>query len=80
MNKKLLYYSFFVCLGCAMLGCNNNKIACPTYASSFPESNKKKKGSQVAGLPDTNAPVNGKHKSRSVMPGDGPNKRTKLPN
>jgi hypothetical protein len=54
--------------------CNNNKIACPTYAESFPEKKKKTKpGAQKPVVEKISKPKSG------VMPGDGRGSRTKVP-
>lgn len=77
MKKSVLFSLVMIILSIGLTNCNSNKIACPTYADSQPKG--KKKGSLVAGLPDTNAPGR-KHKAaRSVMPGDGKGTKTKVP-
>ena len=56
-----------------MMSCNNNKIACPTYADSFPEKKKKgKPGSQKPDIPKPSKAQSG------VLPSDGRGTKTKL--
>ncbi len=79
MYKNLVFFSALTILSCGIMSCNHNKIACPTYKESFPES-KKKTTPRVAGLPDDSAPVHRHKKSKSVMPGDGHGTKTRVPN
>lgn len=78
MKKSLLFSLVIIVLSIGLNSCHSNKIACPTYADSQPKG--KKKGTKVAGLPDTNAPGHHHKMSRSVMPGDGRSTKTKVPN
>ncbi len=39
--------------------CNNNKIACPTYADSFPEKQSKKKKKPEPQIPKATKPKSG---------------------
>jgi hypothetical protein len=48
--------------------CNNNKIACPTYKDSFPDSKKKKK------KPEPQMPQSSKPRSSVLPPGYGKKK------
>lgn len=80
-----MYRNLFLLL--AMIGfawgissCNHNKIACPTYAESFPEGKKKRADPKQAGLPNMGPGGGHRKKAKSVMPGDGPGKKTKVPN
>lgn len=42
MIKALWLFLFSIAIVTLAPSCNHNKIACPTYAESFPESSKKK--------------------------------------
>jgi hypothetical protein len=42
MQKALWLFMFSAIVLMLAPSCNSNKIACPTYAESFPESTKKK--------------------------------------
>jgi hypothetical protein len=52
----------------ALPSCNSNKIACPTYADSFPEAKNKKKKKEEPQMPKTRKatsgllPANARHK------------------
>ncbi|MCW5907576.1 MAG: hypothetical protein KIS94_06945 [Chitinophagales bacterium] len=43
MFRKAILFSIIGMLTVAVPSCNSNKIACPTYADSFPDQKKKKK-------------------------------------
>ena len=43
----------------AMPSCNSNKIACPTYADSFPDAKKKKKKKPEPQIPKARKPTSG---------------------
>ena len=74
MLRKTIPYLLYMLLAAAIAGCDNNKIACPTYAESFPEKKKKVK-------PGAQKPVVEKirRSSSGVMPSDGRGSRTKVP-
>ena len=74
MIKRFFLYTVLVCFIMATMSCNNNKIACPTYADSFPDAKHKgKPGSQKPDIPKAS-------KARSgVLPTDGKGTRTKVP-
>jgi hypothetical protein len=61
MNKFFLFF-FTASVAFIAPSCNSNKIACPTYADSFPDKKKKSK------KPEPQIPKASKAKS-SVMPG-----------
>lgn len=42
MQKTVWVFMFLLALLIIAPSCNSNKIACPTYADSFPEKQKKK--------------------------------------
>lgn len=42
MKNILIHISVALMICTATVSCNNNKIACPTYADSFPNQKKKK--------------------------------------
>ena len=75
MRIKFIFSTLYICLSLSLLtvGCNSNKIACPTYKDSFPDAKKKK----VA--PGTQKPKVEKLRraTSGVMPGK--NGRTKAP-
>lgn len=59
MKYKKYWWLFFVlALLLAAPSCNSNKIACPTYADSFPEK-KAKKGKQQPNIPKATKPKSG---------------------
>ncbi len=58
MYQKLFVYLIAACLMSAMPSCNSNKIACPTYADSFPDK-KAKKGKQQPQIPKASKPKSG---------------------
>lgn len=75
MRIKFILSTLYICLSLSIftVGCNSNKIACPTYKDSFPDAKKKKV------TPGTQKPKVEKLRraSSGVMPGrDG---RTKAP-
>jgi hypothetical protein len=74
MYRIIIFLFLTISFTALISGCNNNKIACPTYAESFPEKKKKTR-------PGTQKPVVEKiSKPRSgVMPGDGRGSKTKVP-
>jgi hypothetical protein len=81
MKKNIFLFVFSIGLVTGLSNCESNKIACPSYADSFPQS-KSKKPSKVAGIPDglDNAPVyRHRKKPKSVLPGDGPNGKRIVP-
>lgn len=58
---KFKKYWLLLCVGCMLAtvhSCNSNKIACPTYADSFPEK-KAKKGKQQPHIPKATKPKSG---------------------
>lgn len=57
MFQKLMLLFFAVCLLAATPSCNSNKIACPTYADSFPE--KKAKKQTKPQIPKATKPTSG---------------------
>lgn len=56
--RKFLILIFVVSLMAITPSCNSNKIACPTYADSFPEK-KAKKGKQEPQIPKASKPKSG---------------------
>lgn len=52
MLRRILFPGFVIAI-LAVSACNHNKIACPTYADSFPDAKKKKTapGDQKPQLP-----------------------------
>ncbi len=63
MFRKFLMLLFAVAIVACSPSCNSNKIACPTYADSFPEK-KAKKGKQKPTIAKS-----GKAKSGVLPPG-----------
>jgi hypothetical protein len=66
MKKALWLFLCFVAITIMASSCNHNKIACPTYADSFPETNKKK--SKKPEAPQA-LPKGGKPKLSIMPPG-----------
>jgi hypothetical protein len=62
MFRKYLLFMFAALMLALTPSCNHNKIACPTYADSFPEQKAKKKEGPPA-LPKASKP------RLSIMPG-----------
>lgn len=58
MVQKLLIILFATLMIVAVPSCNTNKIACPTYADSFPDK-KGKKGAQKPQIPKASKPKSG---------------------
>ena len=58
MLRKFLMLFFVAVIVMASPSCNSNKIACPTYADSFPEK-KAKKGKQEPQIPKATKPKSG---------------------
>lgn len=58
MFRKFLMLFFVVAIVAIAPSCNSNKIACPTYADSFPEK-KAKKGKQEPQIPKATKPKSG---------------------
>lgn len=58
MARRLFVLLVAFCLATVMPSCNSNKIACPTYADSFPEK-KTKPGKQQPQIPKTTKPKSG---------------------
>ena len=74
MIRRYLLFTIISCFIIGTMSCNNNKIPCPTYADSMPESKKKvKPGSQKPDIPKATKAKSG------VLPSDGRGTRTKVP-
>ena len=74
MIKRYILNILLLSIIMSAMSCNNNKIACPTYADSFPDAKKKgKPGSQKPDIPKATRPMSG------VLPSDGRGTRTKVP-
>jgi len=70
MRFRYLFLSLAIVFGVmlCMPSCQSNKIACPTYKDSFPDSKKKKK------KPEPQMPQSSKSKSGVLPPGYGKKK------
>lgn len=58
MLKNILVLAFAASLIVSTPSCNSNKIACPTYADSFPDK-KAKGGKQKPSMPKASKPRSG---------------------
>ncbi|HWB62300.1 MAG TPA: hypothetical protein VG603_02230 [Chitinophagales bacterium] len=59
MKAKLMALLFMVLMAAGVISCNHNKIACPTYADSFPEAKTKKKSPDQPQIPKATKPKSG---------------------